>query len=195
MKTLAEHPHPKDGFAGMVVKSDNLTDKDNAGAAILEACKEAKGLEPLPIGSYRGFAMSLTVEDFGRDLVLTLKGQMSHRVSLGKDARGNLTRIDNALAQMPERLATVQSKLDNTYQQIEAAKAELGKPFPQDAELAEKSARLTQLNIELDMAGKTPQPNQQALAKTERSSLLERIKTPYVSNAPTKKKTHKIEER
>ncbi|MEA4888175.1 MAG: hypothetical protein VB070_01725 [Clostridiaceae bacterium] len=154
-----------------------------------------KGLEPLPIGSYRGFAMSLTVEDFGRDLVLTLKGQMSHRVSLGKDARGNLTRIDNALAQMPERLATVQSKLDNTYQQIEAAKAELGKPFPQDAELAEKSVRLAKLNIELDMAGKTPQPNQQTLAKTERSSLLERIKTPYVSNAPTKKKTHEIEER
>lgn len=195
MKTLAEHPHPKDGFAGMVVKGDNLTDKDNAGAAILEACKEAKGLEPLLIGSYRGFAMSLTVEDFGRDLVLTLKGQMSHRVSLGKDARGNLTRIDNALAQMPERLATVQSKLDNTYQQIETAKAELGKPFPQDAEFAEKSARLAQLNIELDMAGKTPQPNQQTLSKTERSSLLERIKTPCVSNAPTKKKTHEIEER
>ena len=72
----------------MEVKGDLLTDKDNAGAAILEAFKDAKGLEPVPIGSYRGFAMSLTVEDFGRDFILTLKGKMNHRVTLGKDARG-----------------------------------------------------------------------------------------------------------
>lgn len=65
-------------------------------------------MEPVPIGSYRGFAMSLTVENFGKDFVLTLKGRMSHRVELGKDARGNLVRIDNALAQMPERYKTVQ---------------------------------------------------------------------------------------
>ena len=81
LKTLSEHPHPKDGFAGMEVKGDLLTDKDNAGAAILEAFKDAKGMEPVPIGSYRGFAMSLTVEDFGRDFVLTLKGKMNHRVA------------------------------------------------------------------------------------------------------------------
>ena len=110
MKTLEAHPHPKDGFAGMEVKGDFLTDKDNAGAAILEAFKDAKGLEPVPIGSYRGFAMSLTVENFGKDFILTLKGRMSHRVELGKDARGNLVRIDNALAQMPERYKTVQGR-------------------------------------------------------------------------------------
>ena len=86
--------------------------KDNAGAAILEAFKDAKGLEPVPIGSYRGFAMSLTVENFGKDFILTLKGRMSHRVELGKDARGNLVRIDNALAQMPERYKTVQGRLE-----------------------------------------------------------------------------------
>ena len=79
MKTLEQHPHPKDGFAGMEVKGDFLTDKDNAGAAILEAFKDAKGLEPVPIGSYRGFSMSLTVENFGKDFILTLKGKMSHR--------------------------------------------------------------------------------------------------------------------
>ena len=93
MKTLEQHPHPKDGFAGMEVKGDFLTDKDNAGAAILEAFKDAKGLEPVPIGSYRGFSMSLTVENFGKDFILTLKGRMSHRVELGKDARGNLVRM------------------------------------------------------------------------------------------------------
>ena len=75
MKTLEQHSHPKDGFAGMEVKGDFLTDKDNAGAAILEAFKDAKGLEPVPIGSYRGFSMSLTVENFGKDFILTLKGR------------------------------------------------------------------------------------------------------------------------
>ena len=98
-------------------------------------------MEPVPIGSYRGFAMSLTVENFGKNFYLNLKGQMSHRVELGKDARGNLVRIDNALAQMPERLQTVQSRLENVQAQLATAKAELGKPFPQEAELQEKVAR------------------------------------------------------
>ena len=98
-------------------------------------------MEPVPIGSYRGFAISLTVENFGKNFYLNLKGQMSHRVELGKDARGNLVRIDNALAQMPERLQTVQSRLENVQAQLATAKAELGKPFPQEAELQEKVAR------------------------------------------------------
>ena len=76
MKTLAEHPHPVDGFAGMTVRGDVLTDKENAGAALVDSFKEVKGLDPVPVGSYRGFAMSLTLEDFGREYVLTLKGQM-----------------------------------------------------------------------------------------------------------------------
>ena len=156
LKTLSEHPHPKDGFAGMEVKGDLLTDKDNAGAAILEAFKDAKGMEPVPIGSYRGFAMSLTVEDFGRDFVLTLKGQMNHRVTLGKDARGNLTRIDNALNAIPERMQAVQDKLANLHEQVEAAKEELGKPFPQEEELRTKSARLAELNAELNIDDRTP---------------------------------------
>ena len=140
----------------MEVKGDLLTDKDNAGAAILEAFKDAKGMEPVPIGSYRGFAMSLTVEDFGRDFVLTLKGQMNHRVTLGKDARGNLTRIDNALNAIPERMQAVQDKLANLHEQVEAAKEELGKPFPQEEELRTKSARLAELNAELNIDDRTP---------------------------------------
>lgn len=84
LKTLAEHPHPTDGFAGMTVRGDVLTDKENAGAALVDAFKEVKGLEPVPVGSYRGFQMSLTLEDFGRDYVLTLKGKMSHRVTLAR---------------------------------------------------------------------------------------------------------------
>ena len=156
LKTLSEHPHPKDGFAGMEVRGDLLTDKDKAGAAIMEAFKEAKGMEPVPIGSYRGFSMSLTVEDFGQDFVLTLKGKMNHRVTLGRDARGNLTRIDNALNAMPERMQAVQDKLTTLREQAETAKAELGKPFPQEEELRTKSARLAELNAELNIDDKTP---------------------------------------
>ena len=127
MKTLAEHPHPVDGFAGMTGRGDVVTDKENAGAALVDAFKDVKGLDPVQIGTYRGFTMSLTLEDFGRDYVLTLKGQMTHRVTLGKDPRGNLTRIDNALNGMAERLNTVQGKLDSLYAQMETAKQELGK--------------------------------------------------------------------
>ena len=184
MQTLAGHPHPTDGFAGMEVKGDLLTDKDNAGAAILEAFKDAKGMEPVPIGSYRGFAMSLTVEDFGRDFILTLKGKMNHRVTLGKDARGNLTRIDNALNAMPDRLQNVRNTLDALTAQMETAKAELGKPFPQEDELRTKSARLAELNAELNIDDRTPMeqmaedaPTVQS-AKAERPSVLAKLKAP-----------------
>ena len=184
MQTLAGHPHPVDGFAGMEVKGDLLTDKDNAGAAILEAFKDAKGMEPVPIGSYRGFAMSLTVEDFGRDFILTLKGKMNHRVTLGKDARGNLTRIDNALNAMPDRLQNVRNTLDALTAQMETAKAELGKPFPQEDELRMKSVRLAELNAKLNIDDHTPierlaedAPAVQS-AKAERPSVLAKLKAP-----------------
>lgn len=195
MKTLEAHPHPKDGFAGMEVKGDFLTDKDNAGAAILEAFKDAKGLEPVPIGSYRGFAMSLTVENFGKDFILTLKGRMSHRVELGKDARGNLVRIDNALAQMPERYKTVQGRLENVQAQLATAKAELGKPFPQEAELKEKSARLAELNAELNIDDRTPMEQAAENVVAKRPSVLGKLKVPSVHGAGEKKKSHEQEAR
>ena len=195
MKTLEAHPHPKDGFAGMEVKGDLLTDKDNAGAAILEAFKDAKGLEPVPIGSYRGFAMSLTVENFGKDFILTLKGKMSHRVELGKDARGNLVRIDNALAQMPERYKTAQGRLENVQAQLATAKAELGKPFPQEAELKEKSARLAELNAELNIDDRTPMEQAAENVVAKRPSVLGKLKAPCVHGAGDRKKSHEQEAR
>ena len=195
MKTLEQHPHPKDGFAGMEVKGDLLTDKDNAGAALLEAFKDAKGLEPVPIGSYRGFAMSLTVENFGKNFYLTLKGQMSHRVELGKDARGNLVRIDNALAQMPERYKTVQGRLENVQAQLATAKAELGKPFPQEAELKEKSARLAELNAELNIDDRTPMEQAAENVVAKRPSVLGKLKAPSVHGAGDRKKSHEQEAR
>ena len=200
MQTLAEHPHPVDGFAGMEVKGDLLTDKDNAGAAILEAFKDAKGMEPVPIGSYRGFAMSLTVEEFGRDFILTLKGKMNHRVTLGKDARGNLTRIDNALNAMPDRLQNVRNTLDALTAQMETAKAELGKPFPQEDELRTKSARLAELNAELNIDDRTPMeqmaedaPAVQS-AKAERPSVLAKLKAPLSQPCAEDKIRHRGKE-
>ena len=195
MKTLEAHPHPKDGFAGMEVKGDFLTDKDNAGAAILEAFKDAKGLESVPIGTYRGFSMSLTVENFGKDFILTLKGKMSHRVELGKDARGNLVRIDNALAQMPERYKTVQGRLENVQAQLATAKAELGKPFPQEAELKEKSARLAELNAELNIDDRMPMEQAAENVVAKRPSVLGKLKAPCVHGAGEKKKSHEQEAR
>ena len=200
MQTLAGHPHPVDGFAGMEVKGDLLTDKDNAGAAILEAFKDAKGLEPVPIGSYRGFAMSLTVEDFGRNFILTLKGRMNHRVTLGKDARGNLTRIDNVLSAMPDRLQNVRNTLDALTAQMETAKAELGKPFPQEDELRTKSARLAELNAELNIDDRTPMeqmaedaPAVQS-AKAERPSVLAKLKAPLSQPCAEDKIRHRNKE-
>ena len=200
MQTLSAHPHPVDGFAGMEVKGDLLTDKDNAGAAILEAFKDAKGMEPVPIGSYRGFAMSLTVEDFGRDFVLTLKGRMNHRVTLGKDARGNLTRIDNALNAMSDRLQNVRNTLDALTAQMETAKAELGKPFPQEDELRTKSARLAELNAELNIDERTPMeqmaedaPAVQS-AKAERPSVLAKLKAPLSQPCAEDKIRHRGKE-
>ena len=200
MQTLAGHPHPVDGFAGMEVKGDLLTDKDNAGAAILEAFKDARGMEPVPIGSYRGFAMSLTVEDFGRDFILTLKGKMNHRVTLGKDARGNLVRIDNALNAMPDRLQNVRNTLDALTAQMETAKAELGKPFPQEDELRTKSARLAELNAELNIDDRTPMeqmaedaPAVQS-AKAERPSVLAKLKAPLSQPCAEDKIRHRDKE-
>ena len=170
---------PKDGeFIPMLIKNDTLTDKDNAGAALLEACKEVKGSESVEIGSYRGFSMHLSFDSFNREFQLTLKGAMSHPARLGTDARGNLIRIDNVLASMPERLKAVTDQLDNLYNQQAAAKAELGKPFPQEQELKEKTIRLSTLDAELNMDAGGHAPSSDALCKKDRPSILDCLKQP-----------------
>lgn len=193
METLAAHPHPEEGFAGMEVRGDTLTDKENAGAALLDACKEVKDKEPVQIGSYRGFSMFVHFNAFEKAYELSLRGQMSHRVELGADARGNLVRIDNALAQMPERLNNVQVQLDNLYQQQAAAKAEVGKPFPQEGELQSKTARLVELDSILNMDGRKPMP-EAAIAKSSRPSVLENLRAAQSQKPATEKKTKQHEE-
>ena len=206
MKTLAEHPHPKDGFAGMTVRNDFLTDKENAGAALVDIFKDVKGLDSVPVGSYRGFSMSLHLENFGKDYVLTLKGKMTHEVKLGRDPRGNLTRIDNVLNDINKRLDSVQERLDDLYSQVENAKSELGKPFPQEEELRTKSARLAELNAELNIEDKTPMERlaetettaakverTSALGKSERPSLLAKLQKPLPGGKPIENKKNELE--
>ena len=193
METLAAHPHPEEGFAGMEVRGDILTDKENAGAALLDACKEVKDKEPVQIGSYRGFSMFVRFDAFEKAYELSLRGQMSHRVELGADARGNLVRIDNALAQMPQRLTDVQAQLDNLYQQQAAAKAEVGKSFPQEGELQSKTARLVELDSILNMDGRKSMP-EAAIAKSSRPSVLENLRAAQSQKPVTEKKTKQHEE-
>jgi len=173
LETLAAHPLPEKNFVGMEVRGDHLTDRDNAGAAILEACKDAVADKTMLLGSYRGFKMTLDYEPFGNQYILTLRGEMSHRVDLGTDARGNLTRIENVLSGITGRMEACRAQTDNLRQQMAAAKLEVGTPFPQEAELREKSARLAELDAELNMdkPAAPVQPEKQA-----RPSVLDGLK-------------------
>ena len=187
LEVLAAHPHPEDGFAGMEIRGDLLTDKENAGAALLDACKEVKTSDPVQIGSYRGFTMSVEFQAWKQEYTLLLKGQMTHRATLGTDPRGNLTRIDNALAQMPQRLEAVKNQLENLYQQQAAAKEEVGKPFPFEDDLRVKSARLVELDTLLNIDGKGHAQPETVVAKSARPSVLDSLKRPVPPRSPEKK--------
>ena len=187
LEVLAAHPHPEDGFAGMEIRGDLLTDKENAGAALLDACKEVKTSDPVQIGSYRGYAISVEFSAWKQEYTLLLKGQMTHRATLGTDPRGNLTRIDNALAQMPQRLESAKAQLDNLCQQQAAAKEEVGKPFLYEEELRCKNARLVELDTLLNIDGKGQAHTESVVAKSTRPSVLDNLKRPVQPRSTDKK--------
>ena len=187
LEVLTAHPHPEDGFAGMEIRGDLLTDKENAGAALLDACKEVKTSDPVQIGSYRGYAISVEFSAWKQEYTLLLKGQMTHRATLGTDPRGNLTRIDNALAQMPQRLEAAKAQLDNLYQQQAAAKEEVGKPFLYEEELRSKNARLVELDTLLNIDGKGQAHAEAVVAKSTRTSVLDSLKRPVTPRSTDKK--------
>ena len=174
------------GFAGMVVQGQTFTDKEEAGKALLSAYMTADVAELAEIGSYRGFTMFTEVRNFQRELVL--KGEMTHRTPLGTDPFGALARIDHTLAKIPERLAAVKVQLENLFDQREAAKAEVGKPFPREDELKEKSARLAELDVLLNIDGGA-RPLED-IAKSPRPSVLDGLKRPLPprTKAPDKSK-------
>ena len=160
MQTLVENPLPEEAFVGMVVRGDKLSDKKNAGAALISACQEMVSKEAVKIGSYRGFAILASYDTWERQYKLTLKGQAAHRLTLGADPVGNLVRMENALSRMPERLETAKAQLENYNKQKAEAAVEVEAEFPHEAELAEKSARLIELDtlLNLDGGAKTQEP-------------------------------------
>lgn len=185
IKTVEAHPQISEGFCGMEIMGRHYAEKADAGEIILAACKETKSADPVPLGSYRGFQMELSYDSFRSEFDIVLKGSMSHRVALGTDARGNITRLDNALSGIPERLERANEQLTNLYNQQEAAKAELGKPFPQEAELVAKSQRLAELDAALNMEDTVESRAEKS--EVERPSVLADLKSKAEHITPAKR--------
>ena len=141
----------EDGFSPMFMPGCTVREKKAAGDAILGLCKSMTSPDPIPIGQYRGFDMELSFDTFSREYKITLIHQLRHTVTLGTDIFGNIQRLDNTLSAFEERTAACVEQLENTRVQLENAKAEVQKPFPQEEELKTKSARLNELNAMLNL--------------------------------------------
>ena len=152
VKTAKQHPKPTDDrFIGMEVKGAFYSEKAEAGKAIIEACKQMNSPDPIPLGKYRGFETELLFNTTERSYEVRIKGATSKNITLGDDAHGNITRIDNGIEKFAESLTFAESELENTKAQFEVAKKEVQKPFIQEDELRTKLARLDELNILLNM--------------------------------------------
>ena len=156
----AAHPQEKEGFCGMTIKGVAYDEKKTAGERLVLACSELPNAEEKVIGSYRGFELSLRFDAFRTEYQALLKGQRKYTVPLGTDPLGNIIRLDNSLNNFPERITAAENELDTLHQQQAAAQIEVEKPFPQEEELAEKSARLAELNAQLDVDEKSHDPEQ-----------------------------------
>ena len=157
----AAHPQGKEEFCGMVIKGVTYDEKKTAGEQLVLACSELPNAEEKVIGSYRGFELSLRFDTYRSEYQAILKGQRKYTVPLGTDPLGNITRLDNSLNNFPERITAAENELDTLHQQQAAAQIEVEKPFPQEEELAEKSARLAELNAQLDVDEKSHESEQE----------------------------------
>ena len=156
----AAHPQGKEEFCGMTIKGVTYDEKKTAGERLVLACSELPNAEEKVIGSYRGFELSLRFDTFRSEYQAILKGQRRYPVPLGTDPLGNIIRLDNSLNNFPERITSAENELTTLHQQQAAAQIEVEKPFPQEEELAEKSARLAELNAQLDVDEKNHEPEQ-----------------------------------
>ena len=147
----AAHPKAQEGFCGMEVDGKHYAEKEDSGKAIIDVCTRMTGSDAVLLGQYRGFSMVLAYDGRSNEYRITLKGTLSHTVTLGADVFGNITRLDNALENLPKALESEQAKLAETNAQLENARTELATPFAREEELAEKTARLKELNILLNM--------------------------------------------
>ena len=157
----AAHPQVQEGFCGMTIKGVTYDEKKTAGERLVLACSELPNAEEKVIGSYRGFELSLRFDTFRSEYQALLKGQRKYTVPLGTDPLGNIIRLDNSLNSFPERITAAENELATLHQQQAAAQIEVEKPFPQEEELAEKSARLAELNAQLDVDEKSHEPEQE----------------------------------
>lgn len=150
---LAEQhkPQGEDKFCPMTLKGVTYTEKADAGEMLLAICKEYPMSAPTEIGSYRGFRMEIYYDTVNTHYCMKLCGKAKHKVDLGADALGNLTRIENELSKLPARLEAAKTKKAETIAQLETAKEEIKKPFAFEDELKEKTERLNALNIELNL--------------------------------------------
>ena len=150
-KVKAHTPTDREAFPVMQIGDHVYTEKKEAGQAIIEACKAMKSPEPVPLGTYRGLSMELSYSSVSQEFVIALHGKGTYKVPLGTDIYGNITRLDNKMNELPDNLTRSREQLETAKSQLETAKVEAQKEFPQEKELAEKVARLGELNVLLDM--------------------------------------------
>ena len=167
-----EQGHPEENFM-MEIKGKSYTEKTDAGEALLSCCKEMKSPEPVVIGIFRGFEISLSFDTFSKEYAVEVKHQMRYRTSLGTDARGNISRIENLFSGIEKKKNEACDKYENILKQYENAKVEVEKNFEHENELAEKERRLAELDTMLNMDEDTPEiiegePEQKLPEKKER---------------------------
>ena len=177
-QTAAAHPQDKENFCGMTIKGMVYDDKKVAGERLLLARQEMPNADMMLLGTYRGFELNIRFDSFKNEHQAVLRAELSYPVSLGDDARGNITRLDNAIDNFADRIADAENALQNLEQQKQAAEIEVAKPFAQEEELAEKSARLAELNALLNIdrdrssSQDTPEESEKTEAPATRPSVL-----------------------
>ena len=170
----AAHPQDKENFCGMTIKGMVYDDKKAAGERLLLARQEMPNADMMLLGTYRGFELNIRFDSFKNEHQAVLRAELSYPVSLGDDARGNITRLDNAIDNFADRIADAENALQNLEQQKQAAEVEVAKPFAQEEELAEKSARLSELNalLNIDRSSAQDSPEKTEETPTTRPSVL-----------------------
>ena len=184
----AAHPQDKENFCGMTIKGMVYDDKKAAGERLLLARQEMPNADMMLLGTYRGFELNIRFDSFKNEHQAVLRAELSYPVSLGDDARGNITRLDNAIDNFTDRIADAENALQNLEQQKQAAEVEVAKPFAQEEELAEKSARLSELNalLNIDRSSAQDSPEKTEETPTARPSVLAALEEKVNQPEPVK---------
>ena len=161
------HPQDKENFCGMTIKGMVFDEKKAAGERLMLACKEMPNADMMLLGTYRGFELNIRFDSFKNEHQIVLRGELSYPVPLGDDPRGNIVRLDNAIGNFADRIADADAALDSLEQQKQAAEVEIAKPFAQEEELAEKSARLAELDALLNMEHQSSRTEPEAEEKPD----------------------------